>query len=128
MRIKIHDNIKKIINHIGVKMDKNKLVLKGNPVLTDYQDYIKKMVVERGFDQESIPEKFMLLLEECGEMAKAARKTQKIHTDQSSKQFELAHEAADVFVYLLDICNYFNIDLEKAFRDKEAINSQRSWQ
>jgi len=32
-----------------------------------------------------------------------------------------------VFIYLLDICNHFNIDLEKAFRDKEEINKKRIW-
>ena len=70
----------------------------------------------------------MLLLEECGEMAKAARKDQNIHTDRNSETFRLDHEIADVFMYLLDICNHFNIDLEKAFREKEEINKGRVWE
>lgn len=86
------------------------------------------MVIERGFGKETVPEMFMLMIEECGEMAKAARKSQKIHTDKNSKEYHLDHEIADVFVYLLDICNHFNIDLEKAFREKEEINKKRTWQ
>jgi len=103
------------------------LKLKKNPTLPDFQKYVAKMVKERGFDKETVPEIFILFLEECGEMAKAARKTQNIKTDSNSDQFHFAHEASDVFTYLLDICNQFNVDLEKAFREKEEINKKRVW-
>lgn len=103
------------------------LNLKENPTLTDYQEYVRKMVVERGFDKETTPELFMLLIEECGEMAKAARKSIGIRSDEQSKKYNLGHEAADVFIYLLDICNYYGVNLEKAFREKEEINKKRSW-
>lgn len=94
---------------------KDKLFLKPNPTLRDLQSYVAKMTKERGFDEETVAEIFMLFLEECGEMAKAARKTQKIKSDKNSELFHLEHETADVFIYLLDICNHFGIDLEKAF-------------
>lgn len=106
----------------------SKLTLKQNPTLADLQAYVADMVVERGFEKETVPEIFMLLLEECGEMAKAARKSQKIHTDKNSETFHLDHEVVDVFMYLLDICNHFDIDLEKAFREKEKINKKRTWE
>ncbi len=109
-------------------MNKSNLILKDNPTLRDFQNYIAGMVKERGFDKESISEIFMLFLEECGEMAKAARKTQNIKSDKNSEQFRLDHEIADVFIYLLDICNHYNIDLEKSFRDKEEINKKRFWE
>ncbi len=104
------------------------LALTEDPTLRDLQDYVARMVVERGFDKETVPEMFMLFLEECGELAKAARKTQTIKTDKHSEHFHLGHEAADVLIYLLYICNRFDIDLEQAFRDKEEINKQRSWE
>lgn len=85
------------------------------------------MVEERGFEEEKISDIFMLFLEECGEMAKAARKAAKMKTDGNSEQFHLDHEIADVFIYLLDICNKFGVDLEKAFREKEEINKKREW-
>jgi len=103
------------------------LNLKENPILRDFQNYVKDMVKERGFDNETVPELFMLFLEECGEMAKAVRKTQNIKTDKNSEQFKFEQEAADVFIYLLDICNHLGVDLEKAFRDKEEINKTRTW-
>jgi len=104
------------------------LNLKQNPTLADFQDYISEMVKERGFDKETLPEIFMLFFEECGEMAKAVRKSQNIKTDSNSEKFKLEEEVADVFIYLLDICNHLEVDLEKAFRDKEEINKKRSWE
>lgn len=104
------------------------LLLPERPTLQDFQSYIAHMVEERGFDQETVSEIFMLFLEECGEMAKAARKMEAIHIDPQSKIPHLSHEIADVFMYLLDICNHYGVDLEQAFREKEEINKQRSWQ
>ena len=104
------------------------LFLKQKPLLKDYQQYIDVMVKERGFDKETIPEMFMMLSEEIGEMAKAARKQIGMTIDENSRKPELAEEIADVFIYLLAISNYFNIDLEEAFRDKEEINKKRTWQ
>jgi NTP pyrophosphatase (non-canonical NTP hydrolase) len=105
----------------------NEINLPENPKLQDFQKYIANMVVGRGFDKETVPQMFMMLMEECGELAKAARKASGIHTDTASEKFKLEHEAADVFIYLLDICNKFDIDLEKAFREKEELNKTRTW-
>ncbi len=106
---------------------KSKLKLKMNPSIRDFQKYVDKMIKERGFEKETVSELFMLLLEECGEMAKAARKLLKIKLDNKSEKFNLEHEAADVFIYLLLICNKHKISLEKAFREKEKLNKKRIW-
>lgn len=82
-------------------MNKSNLHLKRNPTLRDFQEYVAKMIKERGFDKETVPEVFMLLFEECGEMAKAARKTQTIKSDKNSKQFYLEHEAANDYYQTL---------------------------
>lgn len=103
------------------------LNLKENPQISDFQTYVAKMVVERGFGKETPPEMLMLLVEEVGELAKAIRKAHGIKSDEQSEKFKIEQEAADVFIYLLDICNHFGIDLEKAFRDKEEINKNRTW-
>lgn len=106
---------------------KSKLYLKENPELKDFQHYIAEMLKEREFDGQPIEKIFMLFTEECGELAKAARKHSGAHVDSNSEHFEVAHELADVFNYVLDIANYFNVDLEQAFRDKEEINKKRTW-
>ena len=105
----------------------SELTLKQNPTLKDIQEYVELMIKERGFDNETIPQQFMLLMEEVGEMAKASRKSQGIHVDDNSSKHDLGHEAADVLILLLDICNHQGIDLEKALREKEEINKKRTW-
>ena len=111
-----------------MNIQKDELILKSQPNIRDFQEYVAKMVKQRGFDNETISQIYMLFMEECGEMAKAIRKLDNIHTDKDSASHKLSDEIADVFIYLLDICNHFNIDLEKAFRDKEEINKKRNWE
>ena len=48
-------------------------------------------------------------MEECGEMAKAIRKTKGIKCDPTSREYNPAHEIADVLFHLLDISNKLNI-------------------
>src|SRR5437016_1775949 len=103
-------------------------ILNEKPTLQDLQQYIKELCRERGWDKDSYLEKFLLFSEEVGELAKAIRKTKGLY-DEKAKPGEmmLAEEFADVLSYLLDLANYFNIDLEKAFREKEQINASRRW-
>lgn len=106
----------------------SKLHLKPNPTLADLQRYVHEMVAERGFDKnEDIAKKFLLLIEEVGEFAKATRKVVGLHMADDSAQTQLTHEAADVFIVLLGLCNLLGVDLEEAFRAKEAINKTRTW-
>ncbi len=102
------------------------LRLKAEPTLADFQQYIRDMVAERGF-KRTLAQKFMLLTEEAGELSKAARKRdgQPLATDSNGG--DAAHEAADLLMILLDICNTLGIDLEQAFRAKEEKNKQRVW-
>lgn len=106
----------------------DELFLVKNPTLKDFQNYVSKLVKKRSFPEQTLPETFMLFLEECGEMAKAARKSQGIKVDKNSQEHHLDLEIADVFIYLLRICNDSGVDLEKAFRDKEEINKKRVWE
>ena len=79
--------------------------------------------------KDTYAEKFLLFSEEVGELAKAMRKTAGLYKEEAKpKNFELEEEFADVLSYLLDLANYFQIDLEKAFREKERINEGRSWE
>ncbi len=103
------------------------LELPHTPTLKDFQEYVAMMYSQRGFEGQPLSALFMLLLEESGELAKAARKVAAIKTRDEQGHSELQHEAADVFIFLLEICNHLGIDLEKAFRDKEDINKQREW-
>jgi NTP pyrophosphatase (non-canonical NTP hydrolase) len=56
------------------------------------------------------------------------RKAQGLYAEKAKqKNIELEEEFADVLSYLLDLANWFQIDLEKAFREKEQVNENRRW-
>jgi len=98
--------------------------------LEELQHYVKTTLKERGFDEETIAQKFMLLLEEMGEFAHAARKRADIKVDAAKwvdNEQNLQDEAADVLIYLLDICNKLDINLMEAFLAKEQKNQKRTW-
>lgn len=105
-------------------------LLPENATLPQYQHYIHQVCAERGWDKNNHLELFLLLSEEVGELAKAIRHHVDLYqeTDNVKRQnFRLEEEFADVLAYLLDLANYFGVDLETAFRAKEALNEQRSW-
>lgn len=107
------------------------LSLKENPTLEDLQKYVREAIRERGFRDDSkeyIAGRFMLLIEEVGEFAKAARGSAGLkHAQDDTRAHSIADEAADVLIVLLGLCNMLDIDLEQAFRDKEEKNKQRVW-
>ena len=99
-----------------------------NASLAAYQQYIRQVMAERGFDDETLSQKFMLLLEEAGEFAQAAREKANLAQSADAQTQELDDAAADVFAILLDICNQLNLDLEKAFISREQKNQTRTWE
>ncbi|MBC7471705.1 MAG: pyrophosphohydrolase [candidate division SR1 bacterium] len=101
--------------------------LKSNPTLSNYQNYISEMIIERGFTENSILQNSLMLGEEVGELFKAIRKAEKMWIDSNSDIHNIEEEMADVFIYLCTLANQYNIDLEKAFRNKEEINKKRIW-
>lgn len=94
----------------------------------DLQDYIREMEIERGFTKETIVQKGLLLGEEVGELFKAIRKSENIKVATDSKFGNVEEELADILIYTIAIANKLNIDLEKAFREKEERNKIRKWE
>jgi NTP pyrophosphatase (non-canonical NTP hydrolase) len=105
----------------------NDLVLKDNPTLRDFQEYVKRLELQRGFANQSAIEKCLLLGEEMGELFKAIRKATKLKTDINANIGSINEEIADMVIYLCSIANRFEIDMERAFREKEEINKNRKW-
>ncbi len=107
----------------------SKLLLKENPTLADIQQYVIDMEKERGFSHVGIVEQSLLLVEEIGELCKVIRKHHTAMGVDVNKQydFDAAGEIADVLIMLTAVANRLDIDIEKAFRDKEEQNKQRTW-
>ena len=103
--------------------------LKSSPSLKELQSYLALVCEERGWTKDSPSEKFVLFIEEVGELAKAMRKAAGLYDERArQRDVSLEEEFADVLSYLLDLANCFQVDLEEAFRAKEQINQTRSWE
>ena len=98
------------------------------PTLSELQHYVAEVCEERGWTKDSPSEKFVLFIEEVGELAKAMRKAAGLYEEQAKpREMPLEEDFADVLSYLLDLANCFGIDLEQAFRAKELVNQSRTW-
>ena len=98
--------------------------------INEIQSYIKKVMEVRGFNKEKSSDKILLLVEEVGELAKAIRKNEKKLGIDKTKEYNyssIESEIADVFIVLLSICDVLNINLFRAFLDKEEENIKRVW-
>ena len=98
--------------------------------INEIQSYIKEVMQIRGFNKEKSSDKILLLVEEVGELAKAIRKNEKKLGIDKTKEYNyssIESEIADVFIVLLSICDILNIDLLKAFLNKEEENIKRIW-
>ena len=98
-----------------------------NPTLRDFQKYVRECEVERGFTGQTTIQKCLMLAEEAGELFKAVRKKENIKIDHNSQFGTIDEELADILIFILVIANRYDIDLEKAFRDKEEVNKKRVW-
>jgi NTP pyrophosphatase (non-canonical NTP hydrolase) len=114
-------------------MKKDKLIhefnkINKNSTLKEIQEYITKMMEANGFHNKPL-ELFCYLTEEVGELAKEIRKTEQNMGMDVKKEYDscLKYEIADIFIYLLAICDFYHIDLLEAFQNKEKINLYRDW-
>lgn len=104
-------------------------ILNENNRLDEIQKYMKDKIIERGFFDETPTEILLLMVEEVGELAKEIRKHlgMKIDENEINKSSCVSDEIADVFIYILSLCNKLNIDLFTALKDKETKNNLRRW-
>lgn len=99
-----------------------------------YQRYIHQLEKMHGWLSVDLVHNCFLMGEEVGELFKAVRKYNRYYdqadaapADMETRRAEVAEELVDVFNYLCAIANRLDIDLEAAFRDKNARNQQRRW-
>jgi len=95
--------------------------------IKELQEYIRQLVIERGFEDESIEQKFVSLVEEVGELAKAIRPAIGIKFAADTSRTEIEEELADVLLLLLSLANKLDVDMVTAIENKEVKNRKRSW-
>jgi NTP pyrophosphatase (non-canonical NTP hydrolase) len=95
--------------------------------LPNNQDYVRRMEAERGLDHQDLSSQCLKLGEEVGELYRAVRKLQGNPQDPSGRFADIGDEAVDALILLMSIVNRCDINLEDAFRAKEARNESRIW-
>ena len=95
--------------------------------LPGIQDYVARMEAERGLDGQDLPSQCLKLGEEVGELYRAVRKLQAQAQDPGGRTADVGDEAVDALILLMSIVNRCGINLEDAFRLKEARNETRVW-
>ncbi len=106
---------------------KNCIEIPENGRLTQYQEYIKNILTERGFIEQDVNTRLALLVEEVGELAKSIRKFNNEKIDINSKIGNVDEEIADVFFVLISIANKIGINISEAFVKNENKNNSRVW-
>lgn len=94
--------------------------------LADLQRYIHALEAHHGWLDADPARNCFLLGEEVGELFAAVRSWEKRPDDLAARD-HVGEEIVDVLNYLLAIANRLDLDLEDAFRIKNARNVDRSW-
>ena len=97
--------------------------LKKDTSLVELQNYINNVLEIRGFNNQSIELKLMLLMEEVGELAKSIRKDSTslpIDRCKINNYSPIEEEIADVLIVLFSIANKLQIDLYDAFLKRKG--------
>ena len=89
----------------------------GNTTIKYLQGYIKA----KDCHPDRTPEYFMKLAEEVGELSKAMQKNA-LRANSDGIKGTIDEELWDVIYYAIAIANCYDIDLESAIKEKEAIN------
>lgn len=87
-------------------------------------NYLQEYIKAKDNHPELVKEYFLKLSEEVGELSEAIRKN-KIRIENSSVKGTIDEEIWDVIYYAIAIANCYDIDLEKAIKDKEKINAEK---
>ncbi|MEQ9323131.1 MAG: MazG nucleotide pyrophosphohydrolase domain-containing protein [Polyangiaceae bacterium] len=103
--------------------------------MKDYQRYVHELERMHGWLDVDLVHNCFLMGEEVGELFKAVRRARKMFEqgeapsadDAEERRREVADEVVDVMNYLLAIANRLDIDVEEAFRRKNAANQERTW-
>ena len=92
------------------------------------EKYIAEKIRERGFEDETLHERLLLLTEELGELVKACRKISGMNIDQNREIMHHAgEEVADMLNLLFSVGIKLDLDIEKEFLQKEIIVDKREY-
>ena len=92
------------------------------------QEHIARKIKERGFEDETLHERLLLLAEEVGELINACRKISGMNVDQAREiTNKVGEEITDVINMVFAVGIKLGIDIEKEFFSKEERVDKRTY-
>jgi len=94
------------------------------------QQYLRKFLEDRGWDKVGTPKNLSMALSvEVAELVELFQwddnsSSEKVQEDEEWMG-RIREEVADVFIYLIRLCDVLNIDLEEACWDKTKLNAKK---
>ena len=111
---------KKIENRIKKNTEIN------SGIIRELQEHIAEKIKDRGFEDETLHERLILLMEEMGELAKACRKISRMNSNQNKKNnFQVGEEVADIINLIFAVGIKLDLDIEKEFIKKNKKVDKR---
>ena len=90
------------------------------------QEYIAGKIKERGFKDETLQERLLLLTEELGELVNACRKITGMNVDQRREiTNKVGEEVVDVLNMVFAVGIELGLDIEKEFFEKDEKIDKR---
>lgn len=90
------------------------------------QEYIAGKIKERGFEDETLQERLLLLTEELGELVNACRKITGMNVDQHKEiTNKVGEEVIDVLNMVFAVGIELGLDIEKEFFEKDEKIDKR---
>lgn len=94
--------------------------------IRNLQKHIAYKIEKRGFKDETIHERLLLLVEEVGELVNACRKITGMNCDVNRKiEVNVGEEVIDVINMVFAVGIELGLDIEKEFFKKEEIIEKR---
>ena len=93
--------------------------------IKEIQDKLAKFAKERDWDQFHSPKNLvMALTSEVGELNELFQWLSEKESENLDND-EVKQEIADIFIYLLRLCDKLGIDIEEAAKEKIEINAKK---
>jgi NTP pyrophosphatase (non-canonical NTP hydrolase) len=97
--------------------------------ISHLQEYVAAKVKERGFEDETLQERLLLLAEELGELINACRKISGMNVDKAREiKNETGEEITDVINLVFCVGIQLGLNLEEEFLKKEKIIDARNYE
>lgn len=95
--------------------------------ISSLQNYVEHKIKARGFEDESLQERLLILTEEVGELIRECRHVMGMYTKEKDKRIHIGAEISDIINMLFAVAIKLGINVEEEFLRKEEVVDKRNY-